>query len=296
MRLRTKTLLLLGVICLFMFMVTAGFGFVLFHRTAGHYFESNGARIFYTVEGDGPPVILVHGVAANADLNWRRPGVVSTLARNFQVVTFDLRGHGLSDKPVDPDQYGLRMVEDIVLLMDHLEIARAHVAGYSLGGFLALKAATLYPDRIASLAVCAAGWMDPEHPVPIPNPYRPPVRTATPHLAAAVVPGMATPKTWFNHIRNRIGDHILPDDVKKALKKKYAEFAVNKSDLLALDMPVLCIIGDKDGFLYLARDLVAVKPDIVSREIPDAGHFSLPLKKQFRKTLSAFFLEHTTSR
>ena len=257
MRLRTKILITLGVVLLLVCVCLAGFGYLLFHRTPGQYFDSNGARIYYTVEGAGAPIVLVHGVAATSDLNWRRPGIIRSLAKNFQVIAFDLRGHGLSDKPTDPEQYGLRMVEDIVRLMDHLEITQAHVAGYSLGGFLALNAATLYPDRFASLAVCAAGWMDPEQPMPIPNPYRPPVRTDTAHMAAAVLPGMAASKTWFHRIRNRVGDHILPDDVKKALKKKYEELAVTKSDLLLLDMPVLCIIGDKDGFLYLARDLVA---------------------------------------
>ena len=66
MRLRTKILIWAGIMCLLLCMVTAGFWFTLFHRTAGDYFESNGARIFYTVEGAGPPVVLVHGVAANA--------------------------------------------------------------------------------------------------------------------------------------------------------------------------------------------------------------------------------------
>ncbi len=80
--------------------------FLLIHRIEGEYFDSDGVRIHYKVEGKGQPVILVHGVAANADLNWRYPGVIRFLAKDFKVITFDMRGHGLSDKPTDPKQYG----------------------------------------------------------------------------------------------------------------------------------------------------------------------------------------------
>jgi len=129
MRLRTKLLLALCVIILIPCMGIGWFAYALIHRTPGEYFESNGARVYYTVQGEGEPIILVHGVGANADLNWQRPGVVRALAKEFKVIAFDLRGHGLTDKLVDPEQYGLRMAEDIVLLMDHLggnAVSRPH--------------------------------------------------------------------------------------------------------------------------------------------------------------------------
>ncbi|HEX72751.1 MAG TPA: alpha/beta fold hydrolase, partial [Candidatus Hydrogenedentes bacterium] len=93
-------------------------------RVTGDYFDSNGVRIHYTVEGAGDPVILVHGFAANADLNWRLPGVTKALAKEFRVIALDNRGHGLSDKPHDPQQYGAEMIEDVVRLMDHLGIEK----------------------------------------------------------------------------------------------------------------------------------------------------------------------------
>ena len=293
MRLRTKLLLALCVIILIPCMGIGWFAYALIHRTPGEYFESNGARVYYTVQGEGEPIILVHGVGANADLNWQRPGVVRALAKEFKVIAFDLRGHGLTDKLVDPEQYGLRMAEDIVLLMDHLGYDRAHLAGYSLGGFLALKAATLYPDRIASLAVCAAGWIDPAHPIEVPSPYRPPVPTNQLQVShASVLPLFAASKSVFHRMRSAIGDYFMDPKVKKALKATYEELAVPKEDLLALDMPMLSVIGSKDGFLYIARDLVALKPAMETFEIDNYGHFSLPFNREFKEHLRAFFLKH----
>ena len=68
-------------------------------RVVGQFFDSNGVKIHYTVEGKGEPVILVHGFAANADANWRVPGITEALAKEYQVICLDNRGHGLSDKP-----------------------------------------------------------------------------------------------------------------------------------------------------------------------------------------------------
>jgi pimeloyl-ACP methyl ester carboxylesterase len=144
--------------------VLAGLGtlaYLLFVRVPGEYFDSNGVRIHYTVEGAGEPLILIHGLAANADLNWRRAGINALLRKDFQVIAFDCRGHGLSDKPHEKEQYGPEMVHDVTRLMDHLKIEKAHVAGYSMGGFIALELAMRYPERVRSVALCASGWKDP---------------------------------------------------------------------------------------------------------------------------------------
>jgi pimeloyl-ACP methyl ester carboxylesterase len=103
-------------------------------RVEGHYFESGGVRLHFTDEGSGPPVVLLHGFAVNADLNWRLPGVTQALTPEFRVISLDLRGHGLSGKPHEPEQYGRLMADDVIALLDHLGIEKAHVVGYSLGG------------------------------------------------------------------------------------------------------------------------------------------------------------------
>ncbi len=86
------------------------------------------------------------------------PRVFQRLSRRYRVIALDNRGHGKSDKPYDPAQYGLELVDDVVRLMDHLGIAKAHVVGYSLGGFITLKLALRHPERLLSAAPCGAGW------------------------------------------------------------------------------------------------------------------------------------------
>lgn len=267
--------------------------YLLVHRVAGSYFDSNGVRIHYTVEGKGEPVVLIHGVAANADLNWRRPGVIRALSQHYKVIAFDLRGHGLSGKPQDPDAYGSEMIEDIARLMDHLQIPKAHVAGYSLGGFLLLKFLAVHPERVQSAAICAAGWIDPEHPSEIPNPYRAPAKPqAVKSLQASVLPGPKAPKTIFNRVRSWIGDQLIDKTAIKALKKTYVQFAVTQSDLEHNQVPAVCFVGTHDGFLYLAEDLKAHMANLELIELNGSTHFTTPFYTQFKRDLVQFFQKH----
>ncbi len=292
MRLRTKLFIGTGLCIAVLLILAVTFAFLLIHRADGFYFDSGGSRLFYTIEGSGTPVILVHGLAANADLNWRRPGVTGMLAKDFKVIAFDLRGHGLSEKPEDPTMYGVQMVEDIVRLMDHLDIPRAHVAGYSLGGFIALKAVSLHPDRFISAAICAAGWKNPEDPSPLPNPYRAPDTVDAREIREASVIRFVAPVSLFNRIRSGIGDRIISRPVRTALKSGYQELAVDRASLEGNTVPLLNVIGSRDGLLPLARDLVAVAKNLEAYEIPGANHFSLPFGKAFKNRLRDFLLKH----
>lgn len=85
-------------------------------------------------------------------------GVQPALARNFRVIALDYRGHGKSDKPHDPKAYGMEMARDVLRLMDHRKIARAHLVGYSLGGHIVAKLLTTSPERFltATLGASAA--------------------------------------------------------------------------------------------------------------------------------------------
>src|SRR5437870_5088171 len=70
-------------------------------------FDSKGVPISYTVEGHGEPVVLIHGLYASGDLNWRAPGVIKILATNYQVIALDVRGHAASGKPTQESDYGV---------------------------------------------------------------------------------------------------------------------------------------------------------------------------------------------
>lgn len=123
-------------------------------------FESSWGGTRYIVDGNGPPLLLIHGVGARLD-NW--DGAAAVLARNFKVVRYDLRGHGQSSKV--PGPYSLDLfADDAAALLDHLGIARAHIAGHSLGGMIAVTLGVRHPLRVDRLAVlsAAAGRTDEE--------------------------------------------------------------------------------------------------------------------------------------
>ncbi|PYY00976.1 MAG: hypothetical protein DMG64_15780 [Acidobacteria bacterium] len=80
-------------------------------QTADHFFNSNGVKIRYLMAGKGEPVLLIHPFAASAEI-WEP--VTKDLAQNYQVIAMDCRGHGKSEKPHDPKQYGIEMVNDVV--------------------------------------------------------------------------------------------------------------------------------------------------------------------------------------
>src|SRR5262245_64521390 len=105
----------------------------------GQTFDSNGVKIYYTVEGQGQPVVIFHGAFSSADMNWRLPGTIKTLAAHYQVIALDARGHGRSDKPAREEDYGVEMADDVIRLLDHLKIEKAHIVGYSMGGMIAMK-------------------------------------------------------------------------------------------------------------------------------------------------------------
>lgn len=117
------------------------------------FFDSNGVRIRYVVEGKSAPVVLIHGMTLDVESQWDEAGIRKALAKDYQVIAFDLRGHGKSGKPHEASAYGVEMVEDVRRLLDHLQIKKAHIVGYSLGGTIALKFLTIYPERCLSVVL-----------------------------------------------------------------------------------------------------------------------------------------------
>jgi pimeloyl-ACP methyl ester carboxylesterase len=91
------------------------------------------------IEGKGEPVVLIHGLYSNAQMNWRGPGIIKALARNHQLIALDVRGHGGSGKPKEEDACGVEMGEDVIRLLDHLKIQKGHSVDYSMGGMITMK-------------------------------------------------------------------------------------------------------------------------------------------------------------
>jgi 3-oxoadipate enol-lactonase len=114
--------------------------------------DVNGIQIAYGVHGSGPPLVLIMGYRLSS-LAWPL-GFVEALVERFTVVLFDNRGTGASDKPTIGYEIS-NMAKDVCGLMDHLEIARANVLGYSMGGAIAQDFVRQFPDRVLGLVLCA---------------------------------------------------------------------------------------------------------------------------------------------
>jgi pimeloyl-ACP methyl ester carboxylesterase len=219
-------------------------------------FEARGVKIHYVVQGKGEPVVLIHGLHSSADINWKLTGVVAELAKDHRVIAFDLPGHGRSDRPENDEAYGLQIVEDVVLLLDHLKIDKAHVVGYSLGGMVALKFLAKHPDRSLSGTIGGMGWLREGSPLQrfweaIPAPE-----------------GRRTPAAFIRGV---------------------GKLAMTRAELKSIKVPVEILIGDHDPVkpMYVVP-LQLVRKDWPIVEIKDAGHINCIIKKQFREGIAAW--------
>ena len=122
-------------------------------------FDSDGVEIVYCDEGEGEPILLIHGFASNVATNWDGPMWLRTLTESARrVVAFDNRGHGQSEKLYDRALYGAAvMAEDARRLLDHLGIERADVMGYSMGARIGTFLTLQHPRRVRSLIISGMG-------------------------------------------------------------------------------------------------------------------------------------------
>jgi pimeloyl-ACP methyl ester carboxylesterase len=217
-------------------------------------FTSNGVRIAYSVQGKGEPAVLIHGWLSSAGLNWWLPGTTGHLARTHKVISIDVRGHGLSDKPKSEDAYGPEAVEDVARLLDHLKIEKAHIVGYSMGGIIAAKFLVKHPNRALSGTLAGAGWL----------------RDGGLEQAAFAAGGK--------------------DGTPAGLCfKGLAKLALTEKEIKGIKVPVKLIIGDKDVVKALYVDpLAKVRKDWGVALIKDGDHISCILKPQFREEIAAW--------
>jgi pimeloyl-ACP methyl ester carboxylesterase len=115
-------------------------------------FHNGAVELAYLDEGEGDPVVLIHGFASSKNVNWVYPGWIPELTKNGRrAIALDLRGHGQSSKLYEPGEYSIDiMAADVTALMDHLKIARADMMGYSLGARITGWLAVHRPQRLRS--------------------------------------------------------------------------------------------------------------------------------------------------
>jgi pimeloyl-ACP methyl ester carboxylesterase len=262
-------------------------------------FDSNGVKIHYVVEGKGEPVLLIHGFAVNAQLQWGVPGIIKALARDHRVIALDVRGHGKSDKPTEVQKYGLEMVEDAVRLLDHLKIKKAHVVGYSMGAVITGKLLATHPERLLSATLGGAGVI-PEG-VKLP-PFVDKLADSLekgegigPLLAALTPPGRPKPPPSAIQLINRtvVGDR---SKVLAAVVRSWKTLAVSKEQLKSNKVPTLALIGADDPLkesVDLIKDELARLKVIV---IDGTDHMTAFASPKFIQCLRRFLDEHKSER
>lgn len=226
-------------------------------------FDANGVKIAYFVQGKGEPVVLIHGWLSSAGINWALPGISGLLAKDYQVIALDVRGHGLSDKPTKDEAYGPELVEDVVRLLDHLKIKKAHVVGYSMGGIIAGSFMAKHPDRVLSGTLGGMGWLQ---------------------AGGAGQLGFA-----------QIGKNDPNARAFAVCGRSLAKLALTEDQIKSIRVPVTVLVGDKDDLIkkLYVQPLDKVRRDWTVTEIKDANHLSCILKPQFREEIAAWLKKNT---
>lgn len=264
-----------------------------------HFVDSDGVRLHYIDEGGGEPVLLVHGLAANLDLNWVRPGVVAVLVdAGYRVVAYDARGHGRSEKLYDPARYGPPEVRDALRLLDHLDIDRAHVVGYSRGGLVANLLRAERPDRVRSVILGGFAESVDGDDAEAPRDDD----TARAEIAEALARGDPGPLLRWANPDASAGEieaigRIFADNndlraVAAALRADRSFAEVTEDALGGNDVPTLLVAGEQDRRSDDARAMARVMSDAEVLVVPGAGHVDVPERPEFVTAVLGFLARH----
>jgi pimeloyl-ACP methyl ester carboxylesterase len=245
--------------------------------------KANNIEIYYEVHGAGEPLVLISGIGYSL---WQWHKMVPYLAEHFQVITFDNRGVGQSDKPAGP--YTAQMLAaDMAGLLDELGIEKAVIMGHSMGGFIAQAMALDFPEKIGKLILCSTNFGGPNH-IPITpeamavlsDTTSIPLTRFTNGLKVSTAPGWADAnpgvvKEWITwRIANpldvaayqaqmAIGLGLIPEEA--AFEKKLSRISV----------PTLILFGEHDKVVP-PENAELIQKQIRGSQvaiIPDAGHF-----------------------
>lgn len=221
------------------------------HQPAGESFQSNGVTIHYSIQGEnnGEPVILLHGWLGRGEGLFDMKFSRSLLEDGYRLVVPDQRGHGKSDKPHDDGQYGVEMVSDVIRLMDHLQIEKAHVIGYSMGGFVVGKLLVEHPNRIKSAVIGANGGLRS-------GDYSEFVQAFSKAVAAGKKAGDALIEHYelagFPPMNEGLGQYFIElnqsdASALAAVARGWKDLALSADELRAIKTPTLVIHGARDN-------------------------------------------------
>lgn len=244
-------------------------------------FNSNGVPITYVDSGSGPAVVLLHGNGSNMRW-WDRNAVLPHLARRYRVIAFDARGHGRSGKPHEPSAYGKEYALDVVRLLDHLKIQRAHIVGYSMGAMTTVQLLTLHPERVVTAVLGgAAGRISPsatfeaqmekeakEREVDCIS------RSQTNRLMPAGTPPM-TDSAFAEQRAACFADPFMDGKALAAASRSAVGNSITQQQIARIRVPLLGVVGSLDPYVSDFEKFGRWNPSLVTVTIDDGNHYTV---------------------
>ena len=226
-------------------------------------FHNGDVEIAYLDEGEGDPIVLVHGFASSKTVNWVYPTWVSELRKHgYRVIALDNRGHGDSEKLYDPERYHISiMAGDITALMDHLRIERADIMGYSLGGRMTAWLAHQSPQRLRSaiLGGIAMGLIEGGGPG----------ENVAKALEADILEDVTDP---VGRTFRAFADQTRSDHRALAACLRGSRRLMTRDEAAGIKVPVLIAVGTSDEIAGSADALGKVIPGAKVLDIPNRDH------------------------
>jgi len=230
--------------------------------------NNQGVRIHYEVEGNGPPFVLLHGGLSNMEV-WYEMGYVKSLKEDYKLILIDARGYGASDKPHNPEAYGMELlVADIVAVLNDLNVSKAHFLGYSMAGWVGFGIAKYAPERFNSLIIGGA------------HPY-----LQDQNELDANIQLLKKGKDAVIEAMEKAGMKMTPERRARLAANDYEAIAalfsakhwrLSFEDVLpTMTMPCLVFAGEADSEYAGARECVKNMPNATFISLPGLSHFEV---------------------
>ena len=234
-------------------------------------------------EGEGAPIVLVHGFASSKEVNWVQTGWFTALkADGRRVIALDNRGHGQSSKLYEPaDYHTTKMADDVRALLDHLDIERADVMGYSMGARIAAFLALEHPDRVRSAVLGGLGLHLIEG-VGLPE-----------SIAEALeAPSLADVTDAQGRTFRAFADQTHSDRRALAACICGSRQVLTREQAASIATPTLVAVGTKDPIAGSPEALAAVMPNARALPIPNRDHMLAVGDKAYKAGVLEFLREN----
>ena len=245
-------------------------------------FHNGPVEIAFLDEGAGETIVLVHGFASNKEVNWVQPGWVTTLTHaGRRVIALDNRGHGQSGKLYNPADYDSgKMADDVRALLDHLDLERADVMGYSMGARITAFLALAHPKRVRSAIIAGLGSQ-------LVDGFG-----LSPEIGDALeAPSLAEVDSPLGRMFRAFAEQTKSDLRALAACIRGSRQTLTRDEAAAIRVPTLISVGTRDQIAGPAAPLAAIIPDAQVLDIPDRDHMLAVGDKAYKAGVLKFLQE-----